>query len=292
MIDLTCRSAEVDGQVVKYSVKADGKVEDAYIFEADVAFVIASVEDARIVEKVIPGAVEVFARAGREDDNWKFNTSVVPDIRGFRATISHAARGKVAMEGGCEIKALRLRSSKKATACTIKLAFGGQTAQGAANLAAMLRSACCLSLEHDQQVIPFARKAGEAPPAPAKGDIIVAVAGGDTYCGRFVEQAGSIITIEDFDNEYAVEVDEVTAVLKVGGDVAALSRSYKTRCGKRKIQPTWAAIVLAFAEGAEVRGTATIDLTAEVIERAVARLESGDADFLPPEAGGAVGAEA
>lgn len=293
MINLVERSAEADGQLNKFVTKADGKAEDAYIYEADLVFTITTVDQAKVVEKVIPGAVEVFARAQREDDNWKFNTTVNPDIVGVKAILSHASRGKVAMQGGCEIKSVRLRSSKKATACTVKVVFGGQTAQGAANLAAMLTETCSLSMEQQQTVIPFPN-AGPAAPPPGKGDIIIAWDSevGETYCGRFVEQEGNRVTLEDFDSEYVVDVDAITGVLKVTGDVTALRRSFKSRCKKRDIKPSWASIVLAFAEGSEVKGTATLALDSSIIEKAVTRLESGDAEFLPPEAGSSEAARA
>lgn len=285
MIDLTAKDSEADGQLIKYTGKADGKAEDAYIFDAVVAFTVRGREDAATLEAMIPGACEIFDRATREDDNWRFNTTVKPDMSGVRAVISHAERGKVAVEGACEVKSVQLRASKKATVVSVTMAFGGQSAGVATNLTALLRSTCCLSVERAQQVIPF--PTSKAPDGQT-GDL-VAVWDPEVeqhMVGRLVETSvGGVMTLEDFDNEYAASRDHVVAVVKLGGDVTALTRSYKQRCGRRKITPTWEAVILAAAESAEglLSGGGSVILTPEIIERAVARLESGDGVMLPPE---------
>lgn len=285
MIDLTDQSAEADGQLNKFSIKADGKAEDAYLYEADLIFVIASVEDAKILDKIFPGAVRVQEESQREDTNWKFNATVNPDITGVKATLSHASRGKVAIDGGCEVKSVRLRASKKAIAATVKLVFGGQTAGTAAKLTALLRTACCLSIEKNQQVIPFPTK-GVAPAVP--GDLVAVWDSevGQHYVGLVAESEDGRLTLDDHGNEYTVSADEVVAVVKLDGDIKALIRSFKTRCKRRDIQPTWEAILLAGAEGNSLLdGGGTLTLDSEVLERAVARLQSGDAEMLPPEPG-------
>jgi len=287
MIDFTQKQSEADGQLSRFTLKADGKDESAFIYECDVVFVIDSVADARTLASIVPGAVEVFERAGREDDNWKFNTTVNPDLAGVRATLSHAKRGKVAVDGGVEVKSLRLRASKKAVAATAKLVFGGQTAAVAANLAPLLRAACSLSLEKLQGVIPFPSAKGA--PEPQKGDLVVAW-GRDVqqhYVGRLVEATEERIALDNFGDEYSIDPEEVTAVLKLDGDVTALRKSFVSRCKRRDVQPMWDAVILAAAESDSglLSGGGTLVLTPEVIERAVARIESGDAELLPPEPG-------
>lgn len=286
MPDFTQHTGECDGSLVKFAVKADGTVEDAYVYEAQVAFTIADMTDARIAEGVAPGASEVFTRSSG-DDNWKHSSTVSPgtSLGPMRVTLSHADRGKVAIEGMAEVKALALRASKKAVVLSVKLAFGGQSAGIAANLAALLRSACCMSFERPQGVLPF--RAKDATEANI-GDVVVAWDGKvhEHFVGRLAEVEGDRLTLESFGNEFAASKAGIVAVLKLDGDVPAMVRSYEMRCGRRDVTPTWEAIVMAAAETGDglLNGGGLLTLTPEILERAVARLESGDADLPAPVA--------
>lgn len=285
MIDLTERADECDGALVKFSVKADGKADDAYLYEAHVAFRLDDLDDARIAAKVAPGAAEVFAKS-QGDDNWKHSGTVTPgtSLGPLRITLSHADRGKVAIEGQAEIKGLSLRASKKAVVLVAKIAFGGQSAGIAANLAALLRASCCMTFERPQGVLPFRpREANDAN----VGDVVITWDPDvrEHFVGRLAEVEGERLTLESFGNEYVAVKSEIVAVVKLDGDVTGMLRSYEDRCKRREISPTWEAIVMAAAEDgtALLRGGGVVTLTPEILERAVARLESGDAVLPEPD---------
>lgn len=279
MLDWQQQSTEADGQLAKYTAKADGKSEDAYVYETDVVFIVASVDEARLLEEIVPGAVEVFDRANREDDNWKFNTAVVPDVKSqLIAELGNAkdskVKGKAAVSGAAALKSVRLRASKKAVAVTVKLVFGGQTSSVASALTALLAEHVTLSLNRSQQLIPFPTQGGNSE--AERGDIVVAynAALDETYVGRLIESDGSRMSLEDFDNTYAVSSDEVVSVLRLVGDVTALRRNFKARCTRRKMQPSWSAVVVAItSEPGSTSGE--IEWLPEHVEAAVKLIESG-----------------
>lgn len=289
VIDFDKLETQADGTLSRYTVKADGRDDEGFVYETDIVFVIEGTQDARIVQSIVPGAEDVWTRASAEDDDWKFNTTVTPDLIGTRAVLTNAKLDHKGIEGACDVKSVRLRASKRATTLTVKLVFGGQTAAQASALAGLLRSAVSLSLSRDQQVLPFPTTSVQ----PKTGDLVVAFDGGTAFTGRLLQSDDSVLVLEDFDREYRVDPGSVSSVIRLDGDVAALRRSYKTRCQRRNLTASWEAIVLALGQdnGAVTRGSASVVLTAETIEKAVALLESGD-ELLPPEPSGHIEPEA
>lgn len=295
MLDLTERQGEANGALVSFKVRADSKDEDSFVYEADVAFKVQTPEDARILGRVVPGAVSIYEKAENPDDNWKFRVTVTPDSS-VKATLSHASGGKVAIQGAAEIKAIKVVASKKSVTATIRLLFGGQTADRAGYLAKLLRNEVTLSTEVAQQVFRFADRAG---PRATVGHLAVAGAGAgeQPIVGRIDHVDGGGVTISTLDGTtFTVDQGRIVSSFGLTGDVDALLRVYATKCKRRKSLPTWDALLLAIAEewDGATRCTAdgaTYELTAAVVERAVARLSSGEGT-LPPEPGESAAAAA
>ena len=291
ILDFREKSAEADAKLASFKCRADGKDEHAYVYECDVVFTIANPREAEVAAHVLPGAVEVFTRAQEQDTNWKGRVAVVPDLSGVKVDIAHAARGKVAISGTAEVKQVELRASKKAVTVRARFVFGGQTAAQAANLAEALREAVHVALEQQQQPLPL-RFGGAAPSA---GQLVVAsMEDGTVVVGRMIaaEDDGEdegILKLEDFSNTYDVEPGEVVSTLTLGNppdDLTSLLRSYRDRCKRRAIEPTWEALVLALGEGAPP-ATGRVEITSECVERAVELIKEGKATMeLPPEKGG------
>ena len=282
MIDLTEKNTVSDATLVKFGVKADGKDEEAFIYDLDLLIPVQSAEDAELVQHMIPGAVDVFDKATNEQDNWKFNTTVKPDLDGVRVEISDASHGERAMDGSAEVKSIKLRASKKAVSVVFRMSLGGQTEGVATRLTRLLRNAVSVEVEQTQQVLPFAT--GGRTPEP--GDLVVAMDSdvGESRVGRLVDtvvtDGETLYRLEDFDSEYAVQADQVVSIIGLGGDVRALVRSYKGRCKRRELAPTWEAVLLGIATQADwaLRGGQgqTFDLSPEVIEAAVEALDRGE----------------
>lgn len=285
IIDLAENEHTADGVLNKFTTKRDGQDEDAFVFEADVAFIIDSVDDAKILSKMIPGAVEIFERANREDDNWKYTATAKPDIDGVKVQLSSAKGRTASIEGTVMIKALIIRASKAATTATIRFTFGGQSAKVAQRLTSLLGKATRVTTDFSQQVLQFPKVVSES--GMQRGDLVVANSDGVWVVGMVDEILESTIKVKDFSNAYTVDPEEIVSVLHLDGDVTALRRTYANRCKSDEMTPTWEAIILAMGEDSEdiLKGGGKVRFTPEHVNRAVARLASGDAEILPPEAG-------
>ena len=289
IIDLTENEHTADGVLHKFTTKADGQDEDAFVFEADVVFIIDSVDDAKILSRMIPGAVEIFERANREDDNWKFTANAKPDMDGVKVQLASAKGRSASIDGSTMIKALIIRASKAAVTATVRFTFGGQPSKVAQKLTTLLGKATRVTTDFSQQVLQFP-KAVEGG-GMQRGDIVVAHSS-DTWVVGMVEEIGdSTVKVKDFSNSYTVDPEEIVSVLHLDGDVTALRRTYGNRCKSDDLTPTWEAIILAMGEDSEdvLKGGGRVRFTPEHVNRAVARLASGDAEILPPEAGEAAG---
>ena len=285
IIDLAENEHTADGVLHKFTTKADGQNEDAYVFETDVTFIIDSVESAETLAKMIPGAVEIFERANREDDNWKYTATAKPDIDGVKVQLASAKGRSASIDGNTAIKALIVRASKAAMTATVRFTFGGQPSKVAQKLTSLLGKATRVSTDFSQQVLKF--PAPELVGGMQLGDIAVARSNDAWVVGRVDEIGDSTVKVKDFENSYTVDPEEIISILHLEGDVTALRRTYANRCKSDDLTPTWEAIVLAMGEDSEnvLQGGGRVRFTPEHVKRAVARLASNDAEILPPEAG-------
>jgi len=285
IIDLAETEHTADGVLQKFTTKADGQDEDAFVFETDVTFIIDSVDDAKILAKMIPGAVEIFERANREDDNWKYTATAKPDIDGVKVQISSAKGRSASVEGTVMIKALIVRASKAAMTATARFTFGGQPSKVAQKLTALLGKVTRVTTDFSQQVLQFPKVVEGG--GMGRGDIVVAHSNDAWIVGMVDEIGDSTVKVKDFSNAYTVDPEEIVSVLHLEGDVTALRRTYSNRCKSDDLTPTWEAIILAMGEDSEnvLKGGGRVRFTPEHVNRAVARIASGDAEILPPEAG-------
>lgn len=288
MLDIHQPQAEADGKLVKVAMSRDGTEVDTFIFEAQVAFSIRR-EDCEIVSKILPGAGEMFDRAAATEDNEKFTATSNPDVSGLRLMLSSASGGKVAIEAGAEIRSVKLVASKKGVTVTIKFGIGGQTAEAAGRIVELLGNAVTVSTSNDQQ--DLFRPTGRADAPTAKvGDLVTARSNNDTIVGRVASAATADsprVSIEDFDSDYMVDESEIVGVITLDGDVAALRRSFKDRCKRKGIIPTWNAVLLAGVESwvGGKSATGKQPLTADIMARAFELLETGAVEALPREPG-------
>jgi len=287
IIDLAENEHTADGELIKFTTKADGQDADAFVFEADVMFIINSVDDAKVLSKMIPGAVEIFERANREDDNWKYTGTAKPDLNGVKVQLSSAKGRTASVEGDVMIKALIVRASKAAMTVTTRFTFGGQPSKVAQKLTSLLGKATRVTTDFSPQVLKFPQAVDGG--GMARGDIVVAHSSDSWVVGMVDEIGESAIKVKDFSNSYTIDPEEIVSVLHLEGDLTALRRTYANRCKSDDLTPTWEAIILAMGEDSEniLQGGGKVRFTPEHVNRAVARLASGDAEILPPEVGGA-----
>ena len=267
------QKGEADGKLVKFSVKADPADQDAFTFEADVAFAISGPEDAKVLEGDIPGAVDMWAKANDEHTNWKVSMTVKPNLS-VSAELSNAQRGLSAIKGLAEVKSLTFRASKKAVTAVVKLAWGGQKAETASMLAKLLRNATTLSLEPQQTQLPY-RKPGEVL-AFDEGDIVVArLDDGEEVTGFVTDSDVEFIdgedqaTIDDCGKNFVVPVKSIVSVVKIEMVDETLIEAYKKRAKKSKTKPSTKAILAGLLAGGAPDGR-VYTITESTIDAALA----------------------
>lgn len=299
--DLTARASEADGTLSKFSVKPDGATEDTYIYETQIVFPINNSADAQALETLIPGARDTYIRATERDD-WKCQGQVVvPAISGAHVELADAKTGRVAVKGGADIQSATYRASKKAVALTVKVRFGGMTAGMGAAFIGLLRAPIHFVFEAAQRALPFAGTA-KAVVVPERGDIVCADDQGETVWGRVVEVDDeaegepAAIVLDDFGIEHTVSAFGVKSFwkLQAADDMPKLITSFKGRCTRRKVTPSWSHITVAVGEafgGASgVPGDGAHTLTSAIIERAAdvagGKTSAPVASSSEPEKGG------
>lgn len=290
MLDLTAHHAEADLTLNAFTVKADGKAEDRYVYALDLVSEIKGVEDAEVLARILPGAVDLYEKASHDQDNRKFTVALNPGLEGIRFNIGNAHSSKGVVQGLGEVKQIKVRASKVATTCVFRIVMGGQSEEVASDLTRLLRNAASVVAEYDQQLLPF-----EGKKPPEVGHLVVAFDSdtGENMVGRLAEtsERDGIVyyALENFDCDFQVAAENVVSNFVLEGDVAALVKSYKTRCKKRSISPTWDAVILAIAkswDGALKGGKGqAVMLTTEHIEMAVNMIQDGSGEILPQEPG-------
>lgn len=279
ILDLTEKTARGSGQLNKFSVKANGRDEAAFVYDMQVVFVVSNSAEAEVVERLIPGAKGAYQRATERDD-WKMQQTVVPDIQGARMVLADAADNVVAIQGGVEIKGVLLRASKRAVTLTVKAQCAGQTEQVATALTKLLRNPVELVVESTQQQLAF-RKG----PMVAMGAVVVAKDDdGAVVFGRVhdIDHEAGLVLLDLFGaTEFAVRIDSITtAWALVPGDATEKAlRDFKAACKKAKVAPNFRAITVAVGEAyaSEPPADGQHRLTAEVVARAVALIKEGAA---------------
>ncbi len=285
IIDLTSQPARGQGQLNKFSVKADGRDEEAFVYDVDVVFTVASSAEAEVVGRVVPGAKEAYQRATERDD-WKCQQTVVPDIEGARVVIGQEGE-EAALQGGAEIRAVTMRASKRAVTITVKCRCAGQTGDPASRLTGLLRSPVDLLVEGAQQVLPFA---GKGAPLVQLGAVVVGRdEHGTTVWGRVhdMDHEAGVALLDVFgEGEVPAKLDAITSAwaLVPGDPTEKALRAYKAASKKAKLAPSYRAITVAMGEAyaAEPPADGKHHLTPEVVARAVelARAGFGDGEVV------------
>lgn len=275
--DLTARRDEAQGQLLKLGIKPDG-ADEAFLYETRVAFPINNSTEAEELEKLIPGAKEIYVRATEQDD-WKTNVTVVPTLQGVFIELANASGGKVAIKGAAEIKSVQLRASKRAVTLTLIVIHGGQTEGVAAGLIKTLGKAVTFAYESAQQ--DLFEKGAKATPLPERGDIVHALEEGTPVWGRVVEvnegdtkEDPTTVLLDDFGAEHMVASADIRSFWKLGKDEGTEKAvtSYKGKCKRRNVPASWRTITVAVGE-AFGKGTIPTEgahaLTKEMVDRAV-----------------------
>lgn len=239
------QTTDAAGKLVKFSVKADGQNEEAYLYDVELHYPIATEEEAEQVEAYCPGAETAFTNA-QELDNWKWSGKTQP-ATSTKATIARADDGLVLADGLASILYTQIRASKRAVVLVVKLRFGGQTEGVATKLTKNLRAAVGTMFDQPQQELDFGGM------APKLGDIVVGEIEGKSFAGALLaERTRGIegenqITLDDFGTQFLLTPADVRSFFTIGGDanMAALVRSYETKCKRSKVNPTWRALVIA-----------------------------------------------
>lgn len=265
------KRGEADGTLSKFTVKADAGDDSAFRFEADVAFVISGPEDAKVLEADVPGAMTAYEKAMNPDDNWKWSVTVKPSISAS-CELSNAAKGLSAVKGLAEIRSVTVRASKKVMTAVVRLAFGGQPPEVAASLTKLLRNATTLSIEPQQQGLPFKR--ADVRPAIEKGDIVVArLDDGEEVVGRATGEPEDVdgvetLTLDDLGIEHIVPVEKVVSVVGINETSSGLLADYKRRAKRARVKPTLAAILGALLANGTADGR-VYQITESTVEAAL-----------------------
>lgn len=279
IIDLSEKTARGCGQLNKFSVRADGRDESAFIYDAQVVFVVSNSAEAEAVERLIPGAKETYQRATERDD-WKAQQTVVPDIDGARVELRRSSDDEVAVQGGAVIKGVFLRASKRAVTLTVKVQMAGQTDRVATALTSLIGKPVDLLVEAAQQGLPFA---GGKVPTVQLGSVVVARdTDGATVWGRVhdMDHDRGTLQLDVFgDGELTVSTTDVTTswALVPGDATEKALRAYKTACKKAKVAPSYRAITVAVGEAyaSEPPADGRHRLTDDVVLRAAVLTKDG-----------------
>lgn len=275
--DLNNHSGEVDASLSKFTIKTDGD-EDAFLFICSVVFMILNSQEAEELEALIPGAKEIYVRA-TESDDWKGQIKVTPSFPGMSIELAHAGSGLSLIKGCAEVEYLLYRASKKAVTLTANIRVGGQSAAVAGNLCKGLRGAISFIWQASQQPL-FSTKGGKAKQSiiPKVGQII---AGRDqsglSIFGQVVEvnDTDGDALVSDFGEDHQVRFVDVQSAWQVNTgaeDFTSLIKSFKDRCKKRDLMPSWEALTQATGEAfgqGSTPGDGQHNLTKPIISRAV-----------------------
>lgn len=278
IINLAVPNARGCGQLNKFSVRADGRDNNAFVYELQVVFTIASSAEADIVEELIPGAKQSYQRATERDD-WKTQQTVIPDIEGANMELRRSSDDECAISGGAEIKGVLFRASKRAVTMTVKVVCAGQTDRVATQLTGLLGAAVDLIVDAAQQpLFPRTKR-----PVIQLGAVVVARdSDGETVWGRVhdMDLESSTMLIDVFGaTEVPIMMDDVTTSWSlIPGDATEKAiRAYRAACKRAKCTPTFRAITVAVGE--HYAGQSPDDgqhrLTDDVVMRAVMLTKEG-----------------
>lgn len=256
VIDFALDRDEKQCTLVSFTPRKSPAVEGCRLIDVALAFEL-NADDARLLEKQIPGCLAVYEKA-KEYDDWKHRSTTTPGFS-TKAEISDVSRAASVMKGEAEVRALSLRASKRSVVLTAKLRFDGQPSSVGTPMLELIGSAAELHVEQIQQTIQF------PGPAPEKGDLAVA----GVVAGRVIGVEKGEVVLDDFGQSYRVKISEVASTIALvpeagaDDDVEALVVMYEKAMLRAKLSPSWQWLVEAMCDADGV------GLTREAVDKAI-----------------------
>lgn len=279
--DFFQHSGEVDGKISKFTIKKDG--DEAIVCIVDIVFQILNSKEAEALDLLFPGAKQTYINCTDKGDDAKEKREITPSFdSAVHVELANASSGRSLVKGTATLPKIVLSASKKVTTLTVKCQWGGQSEGVAANLAHGLSGATNFIWEFTQQSLLNPKKGEDAKKlVPEIGDIVHAEDGdGDDVFGRVVEvlEDEQSCLVSDFgddgNGEWQIAFEHIHSKWKVNADDEHFDKcltSYKQRCSRRDLLPSWewitVAVGQAFQDGAPGDGAHV--LTKAIIARAL-----------------------
>lgn len=267
---------EADGKVVSVSLKA-GADAGKIAFKLKVAFEVSSIDEAKVLEKVHPGAIARFIDSTDEKSTRKrravefFNEPLTIDIADKARAVA------VVKNQAASLRSIQLIANVKRCVAIFEFTFVGE-APIAASLASLLSTPeIFVCTERLQNVLPFGVKKAMVPEIE---DIVfcqVEVAGVlQDRVGKVLEidVEHEIIVFQDFTAEMEATFGQIRSKVTLDtdhDDYADLVADYAERCARREVEASWAPIISSIAQSGI--GDDVVVLTPSIIDRAMTIIE-------------------
>ncbi len=281
--DLSSHDGECDGSLSKYSVKLDG---DSYQYTVSLVFQILNPKEAEVLEPYFAGARQGYVNC-TEQDNFKEERTVTPEFDEMTFELVNRESARSLIKGAARILKMGMRGSKKAVTLTLTLSWSGQSEGVAANLAHGMRAPITFLFERAQQSL-FNKKPDQEAITPEVGQIVCFESEEGKGFGQVVEVNDETCLVSDFGQEAEVPLEDILSAWTVNTahhEHDKLLKSYRDRCKRRDVQPSWMALTQAVGEafGKDGQpGEGAHALTKSVVEAAVEILAKVPASNVVP----------
>ena len=301
MIDLTQEASETTATVIAVTPRRTGEEDEKLVADVTLAVVVITAEDAAVVQRFVPGAVDYWDRsdasraAAKSAEAVEGAAAAAVASSGLQAAVSlretaptrYAVTltggdeddGKVFVSSPGELRAVRLAATPRGgVVLSLRVRLDVPSPADVGRLAAMLEQDVEVAMKRVQMLLKFPDR-----PRSEVDDLVVYTIDGIECAGRVVSlsEDGGEIEVDDFGERANVAQSAVTSCVRVAppsGYTLDQIEGYIKRVAKSaKAEPSWVDVVVsvgsAVAAGEVERAGDRVVLSTSVVDAAYPRRE-------------------
>jgi hypothetical protein len=257
MLDLTKATNEAAGFINKIGIRRDGTADNELLFDLDLAFMLASDLDAKVVDKLIPGALAMYLRTEDGDEQLKTSVRVNPSAEDLFVSLKQSDALLQLFDGRACVRTVVYNAVPGAASVVFRIRLFEVNIDSAGVLCESLGSKVTIGFTKQQQLLTFPTpkpdlSAKEEPWTIVSGldEEGLAVFGVLTHTDNSDRNCPPVVCINDFGSETIIEESGIISRFDISanGQLESMIDTFQSKVKKLGGKPTWEYMILAMGQ--------------------------------------------